>query len=346
MATVSIGSGRGTASIQLFFDQVSTTMNENWTGLLFNDVMLSTASLPNITITSGIVKLSCASGHGFKDHTSATSNPLRPDQSKGVMITGGAGGNGGVLYAVDSITYKGLQVKQTGGNFDAYSAPIGQGTGKALVHDCILENACSTGTLRNAGLMVDGTGAIEAFNTVVYVQSNATVSIVSAIYNTGTVSANFCTFISPNDQFSTRQAIVGLHAATNIENCYFAGWVSCAGGTHTVTGNNNATDKASAWFPSGTGHVYGASVVDQFVSSSYTSFPSQFDVKLASGTVSIANAGFDNNSGFEDNDIVGQSRTGTGRWDIGAHTFYTLAGGGGGGSEGGGAYYYFVTGMR
>lgn len=343
MATVSIGSGRGTASIQLFFDQVSATMNENWTGLLFNDVMLSTAALPNITITSGIVKLSCASGHGFKDHTSATSNPLRPDQSKGVMITGGAGGLAGILYSQDNITYKGLQVKQTGGSFAAVGAPIGNNTGRVLIHDCILESAVSTGNPYNTGIAAAGTGTIEAFNTVVYVQSNTAVSVAYAIFNTGTVSANFCTFISNG---SSPYAIIGSHATTNIENCYISGWTNLTGGSHTVTGNNNATDKASAWFPSGTGHVYGASVVDQFVSSSYTAFPSQFDVKLASGTVSIANAGFDNNSGFEDNDIVGQSRTGTGRWDIGAHTFYTLASGGGGGSEGGGAYYYFVTGMR
>lgn len=291
--TFSVGSsGRTYTTIQAAWNALPATFVDDYVFELYNDSTFTTGTvLSGKTVGSFTLTIKCAAGHSFCDHASKLTNPLRPEQSHGVLINY-PGGNV-IEIGVNNVIVDGLQINSVANC--VYQSASGA---NVLIRNCVAQTSV-TSTSSGPYKMIDGT--------VVNSVAICTASGVGGMSDGG--SAKFYNVTAVQIGGGGSFGFRGNYDTPVCNNCVSMGFGTAF--RSGVTGNYNASDQAS---PPGANSVASLTFANQFenVAGAGTM---DFRVKAGSGLV----AGTRDATNTADLDIVKSARSTTtptiGAWE-------------------------------
>jgi hypothetical protein len=255
------------------------TSDEIWDGQCKNVAEFTSASqLVNITGTTvdatRYIVLECQSGQSFRDNANVRTNALDYNQTNGVGIRCTGGYTGCIKVNVDFTRLVGLQVKADGANGQAADI-LGAAFSHTILDSCIFKIIAGgsnvicdiPGTAKNC-LFINTTAAGKG----AHVYSNVT-QIIG------------CTFVST--QASSGEGLIDTYnnAGDSIIDTAVFGFAAFATAGNSFTGNNNATDVATAV---GSSNQVSKTFASQFVSTS-NDFRAKAGADLINNGVTNAN---------------------------------------------------------
>ena len=181
----------------------------------------------NIVIFSGktvsattYLHLTTVSGASFKDHATASTNPLRIDGTKGATLTSTGGATSTVGGAGTGLRLSNLQIRATG----AASRALSMTSLSGVIENCIIEGTVTAAPTTNATLQFGNGSSCTVRNTVVIQRASAADHIITT--QTGTITFASCTIVAPDDFAAAPTSIFtsGLSGTVTVQNCgLFAG---------------------------------------------------------------------------------------------------------------------------
>ena len=259
--------------------------------------------------TTTYMHLTTASVASFRDHATASTNPLRIDSTKGATITSTGGAAGTVAGGGTGLRISNLQIRATGVGSRALTMT---GTSQ-IMENCILEGTLTAAPTTNATLLFGNGASCTVRNTVVRQRASAADHIIST--QTATVAFANCTIVA-GDEFAaapTSLFVTGLSGTVTVQNCaLFAGDSTKAIVTSSGSTYNFTTCASDISGTTGVTQVtYGREFQDvNDATGDYKLRPGASQINA--GTIDTTNAA---------TDIVGTTRPKGPTYDIGAWEF-------------------------
>lgn len=318
--TKSIGtSSRNYATLQLFEDALPAslvTADETWTGEMYNDSEFTGSTIFSGATTDATrwIKVTTATGESFIDDASASTNPLKYDQSKGVGISV----NAAYVHAIEfngqnDLTIEKIQVKKIASSDTKGCIVQESGSLRALIQNVIMHN------------LDDGSYCCSLWDSTSKVINS--LAIADNASGTGillgySAEARNCTAVCPSNLTSTGTGFATSYNDNVVKNCASFGFGTdyAASGWQTTTSSNNGSDSTGN---PGASPQDSLTYADQFEATTSTTH----DFRLKSGTdeTGLLGTGVRDQTNTNDLDIVGNARSTT-IPDIGCWEFQ--AGGG------------------
>ena len=310
MATIKkIGSaGGGTRD---FIDPASWLLSfaaGGWEGECYNDTEFLSTSTINFsgqaTSATDYIKLSAASGQGFRDNANKLTNALKYNQSNGVGIRNNTKYVDTISISEDYVTLVGLQVSQSATGGGGGQIPI-RATTNSQTHgvfdSLICENTSGTGnqgvmnlkeqTVKNCLLIQRGTSGDGIF--------------ISYPGSAGLIINN--TIVRPSDITAADNGIHSTSGSWTVVNTAIFGFTNFSSGGTPTGCSNNASDVTI-----GTGSANQASKTYTSQFQTTTDAARDFRAKAAADLLENATS-----TGAPSTDIVGTSRPQSSAYDIG-----------------------------
>lgn len=305
--TKTIGaSGRDYATINDFFAAVPAdlvALDELWEGVIYPDSG-NTITPPQAGFALGArttdatrcVRLKCAPGASFKDHTNKLTNALRPNASNGILLTKSDYGQVFDIGIAD-VELEGLQIQHTAGQTTNYGVVFGK---RLTLRDCVIQTVdrCMNGAqagseprLYNSLLISSGSGGCR-----------------STAGGTTTAIVKGCTFVANS---TAGYPIRMEYRPLTIKDSAWFGMSAAPYGTSYTGSTNNATDQTS--FPTNVTGTHSLTYANQFESNNIAGGTHDFRAKAGSNLIGAGVADADIAT-----DIVGTTRLDPptiGAWD-------------------------------
>jgi hypothetical protein len=309
MATISsIGSGARTYST--ISSWLAAFASGGWEGECYNDSEFVGASAINFsghaTSSSNYIILRPASGQGFRDNGSASSNALKYNQSNGVGIRQTNNYNNTITISESWVTLLGLQIKNDGSNGNRTLSGAAS-LSSVIVDSCILDFAGSNPSVASA---VIASGTIT--NCLIITRSTSGDGLYFG-YPTGTPTAANCTIVRPSNITAAGNGITSSSGNWKAFNCAVFGFTTFnSGGTPTGC-SNNASDVAIGI---GSSNQASKTYTSQFQGTT----SSAQDFRAKAGADLLENA---TSTGAPSVDIINTSRPRGSAYDIGCWELVT-----------------------
>lgn len=302
----SIGSapGRDYATIQAWANACPADLvavDQIWRGECYNDSVFTSGTFNHTSIFNQVtgpnnyIELTTGPGQSFRDHAGKATNPLRADQTKGVLLTHGQGSSNVLEFGPPYTRISNLQIVNTAG-YGIYCG--GNGTTNCVLENLLIDSWDSAIRARNPNIVRNVIGIVRG----------GTAKGIDFGFGYGSAAIN-TTIVRPSNLTVTGTAFsVSEAAGLKLVNCAGFGFTNFTN-TTAAGCTNNASDVA---ITIGANNQESLTYGNQFVSTVAASV----DFRLKTGSNLINTGATDTTDLPAATDITGTARTDT--WDIGA----------------------------